>query len=86
MIFFGYGCCRYQGMFENPGILHKDKTIEECKSMCMEDMSCIASEINNPSNDKYDCITYHGDGKNFYTGCNRKLESNQCYRKKGNYL
>ena len=86
MVFFAYGCCRYDGWSMSETKHHEYKTAEDCKAICAEDITCIASEVSIPNNDNYYCLTFHGSGRNFYTGCDKSIESRQCFKKKGNCI
>ena len=77
MVYFGDGCCRFDGWSLKA---HGKHTIQECLNLCNEDSNCIAADVARPAGDIYECFTFFGSNKNFHTEC-KELPANKCYRK-----
>ena len=82
MEFFSNGCCRFDGWSATH---HKDRTIEQCKNICLLDDTCIASDVKSPQGNKYECYTFRGAGANFHTECGTGNVEERCYRKTCKY-
>ena len=78
MMFFGNGCCRYDGKRHKH---HGYQTISQCKKICAEDAYCIACDVARQNGNKWDCYTFYGTGANFRTECS--TGDDMCYKKEG---
>ena len=78
MIFFGNGCCRYDGKQDKH---HGYQTISQCKQICAEDADCIACDVARQKGNNWDCFTFYGTGANFHTECTHT--DGMCYKKEG---
>ena len=78
MVFFDYGCCRFdQSKYNAHGYL----TIDQCFEKCNSDTSCVAADLARPQGNKYDCFTWEGfDGfqQSLRTECGKKRDE-KCY-------
>ena len=77
MIFFDYGCCRFDNWKANEHG-HGYLTIEKCLEKCNSDFSCVAADIARPNGSKYDCFTFEGTLQNLRSECGKKRDE-ICY-------